>query len=112
MSIVLTFAIVAAVLVVPVMIGARMVGARNRTFGPALLAVILMSIASVAIDENISNDIVAFAAMLVVGAIVLSTVLGTTFLRGVAISMIATVIQLVAILVIAGSVSVSVSAVT
>jgi hypothetical protein len=49
--------------------------------------------------------------MLAVGAIVLSMVLGTTFLRGVAISIIATVIQFVAILVIAGSVSVSVSAI-
>ncbi len=103
MSFLIVFAILTVALVAPVMIGARVVGARNTGFGSALLAVIIIAACSAAIDGLVGNDIVSFVVTAVVGAAVLSGILGTSFFRGLAISVIAAIIQVVVLLVFAGA---------
>lgn len=93
MEIVIVFAVLAVVLVVPIMIGARLVNARNTGFGSALLAVVILAALSALIDGFVGDDFVAVVAMVAIGAMVLAGVLGTTFLRGLVVSLIASVIQ-------------------
>ena len=112
MEFVLVFAILAVVLVIPIMIGARLVGARNTGFGSALLAVVIVAGLSAVIDSTITSDVVAFVAAAVVGAFVLSGILGTTFFRGLAVSVIAAIIQVVVMLLFAGAILGSGAAVT
>ena len=101
MEILIVFAVLAVALVVPVMFGARLVGARNTGFGSALLAVVILAVLSAVIDGFVANDLVAIVAMAAIGAMVLAGILGTTFLRGLAISVIATIIQVGVILLLA-----------
>lgn len=102
MSFIAVFVLVAVFLVVPIMIGARIVNAKNTGFGSALLAVVIYAVASAAIDGVVDNEILAFLLTAGVGAFVLSFVLGTTFLRGLAVSIFATVVQVVVVLLFAG----------
>lgn len=95
------FAVLAVALVVPVMFGARLVGARNTGFGSALLAVVILAVLSAVIDGVVTNELIAFVAMAAIGAMVLAGVLGTTILRGLAISVIATIIQVGVVLLLA-----------
>jgi len=104
MEFVIAFVVLAVALVAPIMIGARIVNARNTGFGSALLAVVILAALSAAIDGFVNDDIVAVVVMAAVGAMVLAGVLGTTFLRGLAVSVIATAIQLGVILLLAGTV--------
>jgi len=99
---VIIFAVIAVVLVIPIMIGARLVGAKNTGFGSALLAVVIVAGLSALISATITDEIIAFVGTAVVSAFVLSAILGTTFFRGLAISVIATVIQVVVIVFFAG----------
>ena len=101
MEILIVFVVLAVALVVPVMFGARLVGARNTGFGSALLAVVILAALSAVIDGFVANDLVAIVAMAAIGAMVLAGILGTTFLRGLAISVIATIIQVGVILLLA-----------
>ena len=101
MEILIVFAVLAVALVVPVMFGARIVGARNTGFGSALFAVVILAALSAVIDGFVANDLVAIVAMAAIGAMVLAGILGTTFLRGLAISVIATIIQVGLILLLA-----------
>jgi len=103
MEIVLVFVVLAVALVAPIMIGARLVGARNSGFGSALLAVVILAALSAGIDGLVTDDLVAFASMAVIGAMVLESILGTTFLRGLAVSVIAATIQFGVILLVAGA---------
>ena len=104
MEYVIAFTIFAVVLVVPIMIGARLVDARNTGFGSALLAVVVLAVISAAIDGFVADDLVAFIATAAIGAMVLAGVLGTTFFRGLAISVIAAIIQIVVMIVFAAAV--------
>ena len=99
------------VLVVPVMVGARLVNARNRGFGSALLAVLVLAALSAVINGAVADEFVAIFAMAILGALALAGILGTTFLRGLAVSIIATVIQFGVILLLAISVAGSTSTV-
>ena len=93
MEFLILFLVLAVVLVAPVMLGARMVNARNRGFGSALLAVLVLAALSAVINGAVSNDLVAIFAMIILGAVALASILGTTFLRGLAVSVIASIIQ-------------------
>jgi hypothetical protein len=101
-EIVIVVAAIVVALVVPIMIGARIVNARNTGFGSALLAVVILAVLSAAIDALVANDLLAFVAMAATGAMVLAGILGTTFFRGLAVSVIATIIQIGVILLLAG----------
>ena len=93
MEVLVLFAVLAVVLVVPVMFGARLVDARNKGFGSALLAVLVLAALSAVINGAVANDLVAIFAMAILGALALAGILGTTFLRGLAVSVIASIIQ-------------------
>ncbi len=106
MTFIVLFAVVAVVLVVPVMIGARMVGAKNTGFGSAFLAVIILAFFSSAIDALVVDDVLAVLAAVIFGTFVLAWILGTTFFRALAVSVIATIIQAVAIIALAATVGI------
>lgn len=93
----LTVVVIAVVTVVPVMLGARFVGARYTSFGSALVAVILTGLAAAAIDWLLPSlpHAARFAVSTAVGAALFAGLLGTTFLRGLAISAIAMIIKTV-----------------
>jgi hypothetical protein len=86
-------ALLIGVTVFPVMVGARVVGARNNGFWSALFAVLLLSALSVAIGKNITSPGLAFAASAGGGAVVLAGVLGTTFLRGILVGVVIVAVQ-------------------
>jgi uncharacterized membrane protein YvlD (DUF360 family) len=101
---VLMFLLIAAlVAVVPVMIGARMVGAQKTGFGPALLGVIVLAFVSAVVRWSEINSFVGFVISSVVGGFALAHILGTTFWRAIVVSIIATVIQVIAVVVLAGT---------
>ncbi|MGB5578370.1 MAG: hypothetical protein WBM88_13265 [Woeseiaceae bacterium] len=101
MEILIVFAVLAVALVAPVMLGARLVNARNTGFGSAVLAVVILAALSSGIEGFVANKLVAIVAMVTLGAMVLAGILGTTFLRGLAVSAIATIIQVGVILLLA-----------
>jgi hypothetical protein len=86
-------AILLIVTILPVMIGARMVGAQNRGLGSALLAVIVLTALSLGIAKYVPNHALAFAVSTVGNAFFLAGILGTSILRGLAVSVISLVIQ-------------------
>lgn len=94
MEYLILFAVMVIVLVVPVMLGARIVNARNKGFGSALLAVLILAALSAVINGAVANGLIATFAMAILGAVALASILGTTFLRGLAVSVIASIIQL------------------
>ncbi len=91
----LTAVVIAIVTVVPVMLGARFVGAQYTTFGSALVAVIVIGLASAGVDWLLQSlpEAARFVVSTSVGAALFAGLLGTTFLRGLAISAIAMVIR-------------------
>lgn len=88
--------------IVPTMVGARVVGARNIGFGSALLSVILLAGLSTFVGKNIENQFIALIVSASAGGFLLAAVLGTTFWRAIGVSIIATVIQFVVIFFFAG----------
>jgi hypothetical protein len=99
----------ALIMVVPIMIGARMVGAEKTNFGAALFAVILLAVVGVILQKLGVGPIVGFFAATIVGAGVLAMVLGTTYLRGLIVSGIAAAVQVALALVAVGSMAVMAS---
>ncbi|KGI79239.1 hypothetical protein [Oleiagrimonas soli] len=104
MKLLLILALLLALTVVPVMIGARIVKAQNTGFGSALLAVILLAALGAAIDHFVPYAILAVLISALGGAAILAGVLNTTFLRGLAVSVIVTLIQFLALLLFMGSI--------
>jgi hypothetical protein len=92
-----------AVTVVPIMVGARIVGAKNTGFGSALFAVILLSALSIAVNKFIDNSVLAFLASAAGGGFFLAGVLGTTFWKGIVVSVIAVAIQVAILVFFAGA---------
>jgi hypothetical protein len=90
------------VTIVPVIVGARIVHAQNISIGSAFFAIIALSAVSAAIGHFISNPILAFVVSVLASAILLAGILGTTLLRGLAVSVIIVAIQFAVILGIIG----------
>ena len=111
MEFLISFVVLVVVLVVPVMLGARLVNARNKGFGSALLAVLVLAALSAVINGAVATSLVAVFAMAILGAMALAGILGTTFLRGLAVSVIASIIQFGVILLLAMAVVGSSSAI-
>lgn len=80
---------------------ARLVNARNKGFGSALLAVLVLVALSAVINGAVDNGLVATLAMDLLGAMALASILGTTFLHGLAVSVIASIIQFGVVLLLA-----------
>ena len=94
MTLLIMFVVLFVVTIFPVMIGARVVGANNRGFGSALLAVLLLTAVSAACDRLIANQLLNFLITAGVGGVVISAALGTTFWRALGVAVIATAIQI------------------
>lgn len=87
----------AAVLaVVPVMLAARMVGAGRTGFGSALLAVILQAVCSGVADKYLGNGWAGIAVAIVLGVAIYAYVLDTSWLKGLLLGILATVISALA----------------
>lgn len=89
----LALVVLVLIIVVPVMFAARMVGARNTGFGSALAAVIVSVFVGACIRLLGMSPGVTFVVSAIVGAFVLAGILGTTFWRGMAVSILSSVIQ-------------------
>jgi len=79
-------AIIIAVTVVPVMIAARLVGARKTGFGAALFALFLWIVLAAALLNVITHPILLAACSVLGGAAVFAFALDTTMLRGLIVS--------------------------
>jgi len=100
-SFLLGVSIVIALVVFPVMIAARIVGAGKTGFGSALLAVILQVCLSLLIGRFIASQGLNIVVSLALGSALYAMVLDTTMLKGFIISILTTVITFVAFMVIA-----------
>ena len=83
-----------AVALLPVMIGARVVGARNTGIGAALLSVIALTLIGAVCDRLIASTVVHFLVATALGGWAMSGILGTTFWRAIAVGFIAVLVQI------------------
>ena len=93
MSLLIMLLVVFVVALVPVMIGARVVGARNTGVGAALLSVLAITLISIICDRLIGNPLFNFLIAAALGGLVMSGILGTTFWRAIGVAIIAAAIQ-------------------
>src|SRR3546814_5022744 len=86
----------------PVMFAARIVGAERTGFLPAVVAVLVQLVAS-ALTSGLSSSIAISAIVsIIVGSFVYAFVLGTTFLKGLFIGIVALVITVIVAIVFGG----------
>jgi len=90
--------LIASITVFPIMIAARIVAARNTGFGHALLALLMQAVVSGLLNRFFDNPFLAALVSLLVGPAVYAMVLGTTYLRGLAISALFVIIALILLL--------------
>lgn len=83
-----------AVALLPVMIGARVVGARNTGIGAAILSVIALTLIGALCDRLFASTIIHFLVATALGGWVMSGILGTTFWRAIAVGFIAVLVQI------------------
>ncbi|MCP1372525.1 MULTISPECIES: hypothetical protein [Dyella] len=101
LKVVFLLAALVALLIAPVMYTARALGAQRTTIGPVLGSLVLQVILSRMLNAlHFGGMFVHFILALAGGALIYQWVLETTFLKGVAISLISSVIMLVGALVI------------
>jgi hypothetical protein len=103
MSLLLFVGLLVGVTVVPVMVGARVVGARKTGFGSALFAVILLAVLSAFTQEFVPDEVLAFLVSAAGGAAIFAFTLGTTLLRGLAVSVVVVAVQVVVIVLFPGT---------
>ncbi|WMS88954.1 hypothetical protein [Pleionea litopenaei] len=85
--------IMVVVLVVPVMLAAKMLNARNSGFFSALLAVIAAAIANALTGSFFHNPWLAALLAIIVTAVCFSLILGARFLQSLGIAILAYIIQ-------------------
>jgi hypothetical protein len=102
MQLVVSLAIIFVIIIYPVMLAARLVGAGKTGFGSVLFAVFLQACAGILIRLFTTNQLVAGLIALIVGSIIYSMALDTTILRGFAISILAVTIVVVAVVLLSG----------
>ena len=86
--------LIAGITVFPIMIAARIVGARHTGFWFALLALLMQSLVSGLLNRLFFNPLQAMLVSLLVAPAVYAAVLGTTYLKGLAISALFVIIAL------------------
>jgi hypothetical protein len=106
-SLLLILTVAIAILVVPIMIAARLVGAEKTSFGSCLLTAFMMSVVSNLTDGMLQDKLLSFIVNTLLGAIVVMFVLDTSFLKGLCVSILATAIVFVVMLALAGTLIVS-----
>ena len=103
MMILAVLLLIIALATVPIMVGARIVKAEHTEFGRALLVAIVLGVLGLALGKVVGNAFLGFVAQTVVGGWLISVLMGTGFLRGIAIGIIATGLQYLAVAVLAGA---------
>lgn len=103
MQFLLGLAILLAVTVVPVMIAARVVGARKTGFGSAVFALFLQLILGGGLLQLGPGPTVALIAVVIGGALIYAFALETTILRGFIVSLLVGLITAGIALLIGGS---------
>jgi hypothetical protein len=93
MSLLVALLVLFIVTLVPVMIGARVVGARNTGIGAALLSVLALMVIGALCDRLIGSPLLNFLISAALGGAVMSAILGTTFWRAIGVAIIAAAIQ-------------------
>ena len=88
--------------VVPVMIGARLVNARNTGFAAAFMAVAALFVLSAVIGLFVPSENLSIALSIAGGAALFAAILGTTFLRGLVVSIVVVAIQTIVIFALIG----------
>jgi len=96
----IVIAVIVAFTVFPVMIAARILNAASPGFGACLLAVICSALVQIATLQMLNAESISYGLSLLISGVLFSSILKTGLLRGFAISFIATVIQIVATIVI------------
>ena len=103
MQFLLGFAILLVLTVVPVMIAARIVGARKTGFGSAVFALFLQLVLGAGLLQLGPGPTVALIAVVVGGALIYAFALDTTILRGFIVSLLVGLITAAIALLIGGS---------
>ena len=93
----LTLVAVIAVAVLPVMLAARVVGAERTGFGSALLAVVLQFVLTAIVKLLLPEGLAAIVASILIGSVIYAYALGTSVMKGFVVSIVATVIAVVAV---------------
>jgi hypothetical protein len=106
-SLVVAFFVILAIVVVPIMLAARFVGAGKTGFGSCLFAAFMLAVVSALTNGMIGDGLLSSFVNAMLGAIVFMFVLDTTFVKGLCISVLATVIVFFAMLALAGTLIVS-----
>ncbi len=94
----LTLAAVIVIAVLPVKFAANFVGAERTGFGAVLLAVVLQFVLVTIARVLMPDGLAEILAALLVGSIVYAYALGTSVMKGFIISIIATVIAVIAVI--------------
>jgi hypothetical protein len=101
-QLVLSFAFIFIIIIYPIMLAARLVGAGKTGFGSVVFSLFLLAIAGILIRLFITDEIVVGLITIPVGSIIYSFALDTTILRGFAISVLAVLIIVVSVMALAG----------
>lgn len=98
MSLILLLSVFVAICIVtlPVMLAAKMVRAGRSGFWISFLAVIVQFAASAVVQALAKNSLIAVLVAIIVGAAIYAWVLRTSWLKGLLIGVIATVIGVIA----------------
>jgi hypothetical protein len=105
-QLVISLAIIVIIIIYPVMLAARLVGAGKTGFGSAVFSVFLQACLSLVIRLFIASELVAVLIAIIGGSLIYSMALETTILRGFAVSILAVTIAVVAVVLFAGSLSI------
>ena len=105
-QLVISLAIVFIIVIYPVMLAARLVGAGKTGVGSAVFAVFLQLCFGILIKLFAVDQLVAGLIAIIGGSLIYSLALETTILRGFAISILAVAIVVAAFLLLAGSLSI------
>lgn len=92
-----------AIVILPVKYAAEKFEASRTSTGAVLFAVIFKACSAYALEEMISRQWISLPLSIVVGSIIFSLILGTTFFRGLAISVVASIIMFISIVLLAGA---------
>ena len=101
-QLVISFAIIFIIIIYPIILAARLVGAGKTGFSSVVFALFLLAIAGILIRLFITDEIVVGLITVPVGSIIYSYALDTTILRGLAISILAMLIVVVAFIALSG----------
>ena len=101
-QLIISFAIIFIIIIYPIMLAARLVGAGKTGVGSVVFSLFLLLIAGVLIRLFTTNEIAVGLITISVGSIIYSFALDTTILRGFAISILAVLIVVVALIALSG----------